>query len=174
MQFSPLSRHLIPLRSKILLSTLFSNTLSLCSFLNVRDQVSHPYRTTDKIIILYILTLKLFHSRREDTVSYIRDWLNSTTFIQNWSLHPLHHSRIILLSAHEANMFGMLWQICFLALSLDDKPNYFTSKLIYCPPIDWFPIRWVFLRPAYSFQLLYWLFVRGGSIRCCGKTTIDS
>jgi hypothetical protein len=28
----------------ILLSTLFSDTLSLCSFLNVRNQVSHPYR----------------------------------------------------------------------------------------------------------------------------------
>jgi hypothetical protein len=35
----------------ILLNTLFSNTLSLCSSLNVRDQVSHPYRTTDKIIV---------------------------------------------------------------------------------------------------------------------------
>jgi hypothetical protein len=30
----------------ILLRTLFSNTLSLCSFLNMRDQVSHPYKTT--------------------------------------------------------------------------------------------------------------------------------
>jgi hypothetical protein len=30
----------------ILLSTLFSNTPSLCSFLNVRHQVSHPYKTT--------------------------------------------------------------------------------------------------------------------------------
>jgi hypothetical protein len=29
----------------ILLSTLFSNTLRLCSSVNVRDQVSHPYRT---------------------------------------------------------------------------------------------------------------------------------
>jgi hypothetical protein len=29
----------------ILLSTLFSNTLSLCSSPNVRDQFSHPYRT---------------------------------------------------------------------------------------------------------------------------------
>jgi hypothetical protein len=27
----------------ILLNTLFSNTLSLCSSLNVSDQVSHPY-----------------------------------------------------------------------------------------------------------------------------------
>jgi len=33
----------------ILLNTLFSDTLSLRSFLNVSDQVSHPYRTTGKI-----------------------------------------------------------------------------------------------------------------------------
>jgi hypothetical protein len=32
------------------LNTLLSNTLSLCSSINVRDQVSYPYRTT------YILT----------------------------------------------------------------------------------------------------------------------
>jgi hypothetical protein len=38
----------------ILLSTLFSNSLSLCPSLNVRDQVSHPYRATSKIILLYI------------------------------------------------------------------------------------------------------------------------
>ena len=45
------------LRPNFLLSTLFSNTLSLCSSLNVSDQVSHPYRTTGKIIVLYILVL---------------------------------------------------------------------------------------------------------------------
>jgi hypothetical protein len=33
----------------ILLSTSFSNILSLCSSLNVRNQVSHPYRTTGKL-----------------------------------------------------------------------------------------------------------------------------
>jgi hypothetical protein len=33
----------------ILLNTPFSNTLSLRSSLNVRDQVSHPYSTTGKI-----------------------------------------------------------------------------------------------------------------------------
>ena len=37
------------------LSTLFSDTLSLRSFLSVSDQVSHPYRTTGNIIVLYIL-----------------------------------------------------------------------------------------------------------------------
>jgi hypothetical protein len=41
----------------ILLSTLFSDTLSLCSSLNVTDQVSHPYKTTGRIMVLYILTL---------------------------------------------------------------------------------------------------------------------
>jgi hypothetical protein len=35
--------------SNIVLRTLFSNTLSLCYSLNVRDQASHPYRTTGKI-----------------------------------------------------------------------------------------------------------------------------
>src|SRR5215469_15855187 len=40
-----------------LLNTLFSNTLSLCTPLNVSDQVSHSYRTTGKIIVLYILIL---------------------------------------------------------------------------------------------------------------------
>jgi hypothetical protein len=37
----------------ILLNTLFSNTLSLSSSLNVRDKVSHPYRTAGKISFLY-------------------------------------------------------------------------------------------------------------------------
>jgi hypothetical protein len=43
-----------PIGPNILLSTLFSNTLSLCSTLNIRDQVSHPYRTT--------MTLKLYNT----------------------------------------------------------------------------------------------------------------
>ena len=41
----------------ILLSTLFSNTLNLRSSLNASDHVTHPYKTTGKIIVLYILTL---------------------------------------------------------------------------------------------------------------------
>jgi hypothetical protein len=38
---------------KNIINILFSNTLSLCSSLNVRDQVSHPYRTKGKIIVLW-------------------------------------------------------------------------------------------------------------------------
>jgi hypothetical protein len=45
----------------IFLSTLFSNTLSLCSSLNVRDQVS-----TGRLIILQNLMFTIFDSRQED------------------------------------------------------------------------------------------------------------
>ena len=38
----------------ILLNTIFSNTLSFLSSLSVSDQVSHPYKTTGKIVVLYI------------------------------------------------------------------------------------------------------------------------
>jgi hypothetical protein len=34
---------------------LFSNTLSQWYSLNMKEQVSYPYRTTDKIIVLYII-----------------------------------------------------------------------------------------------------------------------
>ena len=40
----------------ILLNTLFSNTLSLCSSLNDSALVSHPYKTTGKITVLYTNT----------------------------------------------------------------------------------------------------------------------
>jgi hypothetical protein len=53
MQFPPFTSSLFG--PTIFLSTLFSNTLSLCSLLNVRDQVLHPYRTTGKIMVLFLI-----------------------------------------------------------------------------------------------------------------------
>jgi hypothetical protein len=66
------------LRSKyspnILLSIRFSNTI-YSSFLNVRDKVSSPYKTVDKITVLYILSLPFLDTRHD--LSFI-----STTIIQ--------------------------------------------------------------------------------------------
>jgi hypothetical protein len=70
--YSPVTSSL--LGQNTLLNTLFSNTLSLRSSLNVSDQVSHPYRTTGKIIVLYvfirILTLLLIQSGLNDFQRY--------------------------------------------------------------------------------------------------------
>jgi hypothetical protein len=50
----------------ILLSTPFLNTLSLCSSLSVRDQVSHSYKTTGKTTVLYTLIFVFLDSNLED------------------------------------------------------------------------------------------------------------
>ena len=50
----------------ILLTTLFSNTLSLRFSLNVSYHVSHPYKTPDKIIVLCNVIFKFLDSKVED------------------------------------------------------------------------------------------------------------
>ena len=50
----------------ILLNTLFSNTISLRSSLNVSDQISNPYQTTGKIIVLHISIFVFLDSKLED------------------------------------------------------------------------------------------------------------
>ena len=53
--FSPFPVTSSLLGPNILLNTIFSYTLSLRSYLCVGDQDSHPYKTTGKIRVLYIL-----------------------------------------------------------------------------------------------------------------------
>jgi hypothetical protein len=60
MQFYTTSCYFIPLRSKYSLQHPVLKRLSLCSSLNVREHVSHPHKTTDKIIVVYDL-LAYFH-----------------------------------------------------------------------------------------------------------------
>lgn len=54
----------------IFISTLFWNTLNLCSLPNVRDCVSYPHKTGDRIILLFALILKrcVRQSQHKETV----------------------------------------------------------------------------------------------------------
>jgi hypothetical protein len=58
-QLSPFSCYFIPLWSKYSSENPVLKHLSLCSSLNVRDQVSHPYKTHIIIIIITIKTTNL-------------------------------------------------------------------------------------------------------------------
>jgi hypothetical protein len=62
-----------------ILDTLFSNTLNLCSSLNVRDQVPHPYRTTCKVSILHF-NLLVNSSQCILFVIVVPKYLNFVTF----------------------------------------------------------------------------------------------
>jgi len=62
----------------ILLNTLFSNTLNLRSSLNASYQVSHTYRTTGKIIVLFILNFKFLFSKLEDKI-FCTEWQQAFT-----------------------------------------------------------------------------------------------
>jgi hypothetical protein len=64
----------------ILLSTPFSNTFSLCFHLDVREQVSHPYKTTDKIIVLHILIFTFLDRRREGRSFWTEEYQALTEF----------------------------------------------------------------------------------------------
>jgi hypothetical protein len=62
----PASSSYILLQAQYLPQHPILDTLSLCSSLNVRNQVSHPYKTIDKTTGLYILICKLLDTKWED------------------------------------------------------------------------------------------------------------
>jgi hypothetical protein len=66
----------------ILLSTLFSNTLSLCSSHTVRNQVSRPYGTTSNILVLYILIFTFFDRRWEEKFP---NWIVHIGLVEKYS-----------------------------------------------------------------------------------------
>ena len=69
------------LAPNIILSTLFWNTLSLRSSLSTSNQVSHSYKTTRKIIVLYILIFIFLDSKLEDKGSAPNDSKHSLTSV---------------------------------------------------------------------------------------------
>jgi len=54
------------LRPNVLLSTPFSDTLNLSFSLSVRDQVSHQYETTGKVVFLVMINAYKIQVRKPD------------------------------------------------------------------------------------------------------------
>jgi hypothetical protein len=83
-QSFPASCYFVPLWSNCSPPHLFSYTLNVlgCSSLNVRDQVSQPYKTTRKIMVLYILILT-FVDIIEYAVASVPQILSGLNFFMN-------------------------------------------------------------------------------------------
>jgi hypothetical protein len=79
-------------------STPFSNTLSLCYSLNVRDQVSNPYKTKGKITVLYTLMFFFCDSRWENKIFWGEWWQEWPEFnlllVSSWILICYYCSQI--------------------------------------------------------------------------------
>jgi hypothetical protein len=106
-QLPPFSCHFIPLLFKYCShNPVLKHSLNICSSLNVRDQVSHPYNTTGRTIVLRVLTFTFLDNRREDRkktldrmvasipriyISHCRDECKST-----FHVNPLGGNRVLL------------------------------------------------------------------------------
>jgi hypothetical protein len=108
----------------------FSKTLSLCSSLKVRDQVSHPYSITSKITVLYILIFRFFFI-----------WDGKTCF----GLNNIEHFLILIYSSfhHDCHL------ICVV-------PKYLRSVLILSSHLRLVPLNALFhsgfpAKPLYAF-----------------------
>jgi hypothetical protein len=92
--YSPVTSSLLD--PNILLITLFSNTLILCSFLNVRDQVSHPYKTTGRIMVFIFKHLHSWTEGGKTKHSESNGSKHSQNLVCSWSLHEYNFELLVL------------------------------------------------------------------------------
>jgi hypothetical protein len=88
MHSSPTSVYFIPLGSK------YSPQHLALKYLNVGEQASHPYKTTGKIIVLYILMFMFLESRWEEL-----NWTVASVTRTVCSLFPHDSNFDLLLSS---------------------------------------------------------------------------
>jgi len=121
----------------IFLSTVFLNTLSLCSPLSVRDQIWHPFKTTGKIIVLYILILCFWVANWKTADSALNGSKHFLISVSSWCLHEWNYD----LLGYFPNVWTVpaLQRIYYLSL-------YFDFVLL--AALKTWPCTWV-VRPAF-------------------------
>ena len=116
--------HLLPLSCYFLLGPntllciLFSGNLSLgpCAFFNARDQVSHPYKTTGRIIVLFTLNLKFLIANAETKDSGRNGRIH---FRNSVCCLVFHASNFYLLFFPDIWTYRYFQRICYLFLCYD-------------------------------------------------------
>jgi len=73
--------------------SLYTNTFSLCSSLNVRGQVSHHYKITGKSVVLNVCMFTVLGGKWEEKASDLRFY--RTYFGKNFSLCDVMHVCLI-------------------------------------------------------------------------------
>jgi hypothetical protein len=102
----------------ILLSSLICNTLSLCSSLNIGNQVLHPRRTTCKIVVVYIQIISISSIHASYPV-----YLNILGFIT-----------VILFEAEHKVRCSLICNFLQRSLTYPLRCNYLLSTLFWNTP----------------------------------------
>ena len=106
--------------SNIFLNTPFRNTLSLCSFQNVRDQVSHPHETRGKTTSLCILSFVFWIANWK---TKFLDWIvASIPWVQSALNFFMNAILIVMVVAKSLNS-PTLSKIYYLRLCCDFFPH---------------------------------------------------
>ena len=91
----------------IFLSILVSSILSLCSRLNVRDQVSHPYKTKDRLMVpqLFISLITIMHPT--DSLLHLQRSTIWTLFIVILNITPCSVTLNLKNTSYPMSVFHM-------------------------------------------------------------------
>jgi hypothetical protein len=152
---SPSSYHFILLRSKYSLQQPVLKHLSLCSSLNVRDQVSHSCRAIDNIIVPCILIFTFLHSRLNGS----QHWPNSIS-----SLFPPESNFHLLLSFHVSELCHIFKALLTIFISWfrpafwwrDRRMNLISLRLLLEQALYWRPLyEYVFCVFCYSSYAIF-------------------
>jgi hypothetical protein len=112
-------------------------------FLKVRDQVSHPHSTTDKITFLYILIFMFFDMRRQDR----RFGLNNSKHSLNLIYSSFHNE------CHSYKCFNFRWQLLIMLSDLQ-RVFLFTLSLVRMDVVFMSAVWCLSYRHVYYFCLL--------------------